>query len=176
MCGSTRCPHERAIAREYAALHAINSEFDAIEQKPLSIDDFAISRGFFSVGPRGLEPRTSSLSGMRSNRAELWAHESSTLQTLPGVREVEARSNWRVSLQAAEPSPEFALLDSTGADSVSFSSVPGADPVSFSSVVAIQTGSRSSRTRLSYIEFTGWIGALSWWTGASDRLPRRQGV
>ena len=25
------------------------------------------------VGPRGLEPRTSSLSGMRSNRAELWA-------------------------------------------------------------------------------------------------------
>ncbi len=26
-----------------------------------------------SVGPRGLEPRTSSLSGMRSNRTELWA-------------------------------------------------------------------------------------------------------
>ncbi len=25
------------------------------------------------VGPRVLEPRTSSLSGMRSNRAELWA-------------------------------------------------------------------------------------------------------
>jgi hypothetical protein len=29
------------------------------------------------VGPRGLEPRTSSLSGMRSNRAELWAPVSS---------------------------------------------------------------------------------------------------
>ena len=30
-------------------------------------------KGGLLVGPRGLEPRTSSLSGMRSNRAELWA-------------------------------------------------------------------------------------------------------
>ena len=28
------------------------------------------------VGPRGLEPRTSSLSGKRSNRAELWAPDN----------------------------------------------------------------------------------------------------
>src|SRR5690606_23818995 len=30
------------------------------------------------VGPRGLEPRTSALSGQRSNRAELWAHVAVT--------------------------------------------------------------------------------------------------
>ncbi len=31
--------------------------------------------GVFAVGPPGLEPGASSLSGMRSNQAELWARE-----------------------------------------------------------------------------------------------------
>ena len=34
-----------------------------------------VEREMEGVGPRGLEPRTSSLSGKRSNRAELWAPE-----------------------------------------------------------------------------------------------------
>lgn len=44
-----------------------------------------ITDGGSTVGPRGLEPRTSSLSGMRSNRAELWALTGSQGSTiLPG--------------------------------------------------------------------------------------------
>ena len=41
------------------------------------------------MGPRGLEPRTSSLSGMRSNRAELWALSE------PGILE-RPRDVWKV--------------------------------------------------------------------------------
>jgi hypothetical protein len=43
------------------------------------------SRGVSPVGPRGFEPRTSSLSGMRSNRAELWAPGAAILQVLRSV-------------------------------------------------------------------------------------------
>ena len=44
------------------------------------------------MGPRGLEPRTSSLSGMRSNRAELWAPTGSQGRSIVSVVFVEPKS------------------------------------------------------------------------------------
>jgi hypothetical protein len=43
------------------------------------------------VGPRGLEPRTSSLSGTRSNRAELWAQFGSGSVSQPSASKERAR-------------------------------------------------------------------------------------
>jgi hypothetical protein len=48
------------------------------------------------VGPRGLEPRTSSLSGMRSNRAELWAPTGSQGTEIVSTSSPEAKLRSRM--------------------------------------------------------------------------------
>ena len=57
------------------------------------------------VGPRGLEPRTSSLSGMRSNRAELWAPTGSQGTEIVSTSSPEAKLRSRMTTGAVVSSP-----------------------------------------------------------------------
>jgi hypothetical protein len=81
--------------------HTRTSDHDiGIKKSPLIVDDSATTWGFSFVGPRGLEPRTSSLSGMRSNRAELWAPTGSQGASIVLSCPVEAKCSRLIGLNS----------------------------------------------------------------------------